>query len=261
MSWPSTRPRQLLRPFPSQKKESSSGRRRPRGGGSNRYQNPLRFKSPLKRRFRVQRFQDADFFKAKLIKSFDLNPTHPGPASKRQLPHAAARLNKPSAKKRARRAPQRSYVRQAATNEAADKPRSTANKKKQLLARRQKRKTNQRKFVRKQRERALIQRQLLWLPASSLLLLAGRLKRISRVAARLQSYERIRAMFSPGGDRGAKTTPAARNRRRPRRTSARQGGTEPGTTRFRDGRETTGPPKLRRAPARPQPTRGQEAPT
>ena len=46
-------------------------------------------------------------------------------------------------------------MRQAATNEAADKPHSTANKKKQLLARRQKRKTNQRKFVRKQRERAL----------------------------------------------------------------------------------------------------------
>ena len=53
LSYPNTRPRQLLRPFPSQKKDSSSGRRRPRGGGSNRYQNPLRFKSPLKRRFRV----------------------------------------------------------------------------------------------------------------------------------------------------------------------------------------------------------------
>ena len=79
--------------------------------------------------------------------------------------------------------------------------------------------------------------------------------------ARLQSYECIRAMFSPGGDRGAKTTPAARNRRRPRKTSARQGGTEPGTTRFRDRRETTGPPKLRRGPARPQPAHGQEAPT
>ena len=33
--------------------------------------------------------------------------------------------------------------------------------------------------------------------------------------------------------------------------SARQGGTEPGTTRFRDGRRTTGPPAPRRGPGAP----------
>ena len=33
--------------------------------------------------------------------------------------------------------------------------------------------------------------------------------------------------------------------------SARQGGTEPGTTRFRDGRATTGPPAPRRGPGAP----------
>ena len=33
--------------------------------------------------------------------------------------------------------------------------------------------------------------------------------------------------------------------------SARQGGTEPGTTRFRDGRTTTGPPAPRRGPGAP----------
>ena len=33
--------------------------------------------------------------------------------------------------------------------------------------------------------------------------------------------------------------------------SARQGGTEPGTTRFRDGRRTTGPPAPRRGPGTP----------
>ena len=33
--------------------------------------------------------------------------------------------------------------------------------------------------------------------------------------------------------------------------SARQGGTEPGTTRFRDGRATTGPPAARRGPGAP----------
>ena len=33
--------------------------------------------------------------------------------------------------------------------------------------------------------------------------------------------------------------------------SARQGGTEPGTTRFRDGRRTTGPPAPRRGPSAP----------
>ena len=104
------------------------------------------------------------------------------------------------------------------------------------------------------------------LPASSLLLLARRLKKISRVTARLQSRESIRTMFLPGGGktqqghekndaRQPKTTAG------PRRTSARQGGTEPGTTRFRDRRKTTGPPKLRRGLARPRPMCGQEAPT
>ena len=33
--------------------------------------------------------------------------------------------------------------------------------------------------------------------------------------------------------------------------SARQGGTEPGTTRFRDARRTTGPPAPRRGPGAP----------
>ena len=33
--------------------------------------------------------------------------------------------------------------------------------------------------------------------------------------------------------------------------SARQGGTEPGTTRFKDGRATTGPPAPRRGPGAP----------
>ena len=42
--------------------------------------------------------------------------------------------------------------------------------------------------------------------------------------------------------------------------SARQGGTEPGTTRFRDARRTTGPPAPR-APGRPRLSRGQEHPT
>ena len=52
--------------------------------------------------FRVQRFQDVDFFKAKLIKSFDLNPTHPGPASKRQLPLAAGATQQTWRKKKSR---------------------------------------------------------------------------------------------------------------------------------------------------------------
>ena len=40
--------------------------------------------------------------------------------------------------------------------------------------------------------------------------------------------------------------------------SARQGGIEPGTTRFKNGRATTGPPAPRRALARPRFSRGQE---
>ena len=40
-----------------------------------------------------------EIFIATSIKSFDLNPTHPGPASKRKLPHAAAQLNNPAQKK------------------------------------------------------------------------------------------------------------------------------------------------------------------
>ena len=43
--------------------------------------------------------------------------------------------------------------------------------------------------------------------------------------------------------------------------SARQGGTEPGTTRFKDGRATTGPPAPWRDPARPRFSRGQEGST
>ena len=58
-----------------------------------------------------------------------------------------------------------------------------------------------------------------------------------------------------------KTTPGGPKPPRGHAEQARQGGTEPGTTRFRDRRKTTGPPKLRRDPARPRPTRGQEAPT
>ena len=90
------------------------------------------------------------------------------------------------------------------------------------------------------------------LPASSLLLLAWRLKKISRVTARLQSRESIRTMFLPGGGKprqGHEKNDAQQpdTAAGPRRTSARQGGTEPGTTRFRDRRKTTGPPKLRRA--------------
>ena len=51
-------------------------------------------------KFRVQRFRDVDFFKAKLIKSFDINPTHPGPASKRQLPLTASATQQTRRKKK-----------------------------------------------------------------------------------------------------------------------------------------------------------------
>ena len=103
------------------------------------------------------------------------------------------------------------------------------------------------------------------LPASSLLLLARRLKKISRVAARLQSRESIRTMFLPGGGKPQqgheKRRPAARNHR-----GATQNKRAPGRNRARDhplqrqaqdhrATETAAGP---RAPA---PTRGQEAPT
>ena len=70
------------------------------------------------------------------------------------------------------------------------------------------------------------------LPASSLLLLAWRLKKISRVTAGLQSRESVRTMFLPGvenHDRGTKndarqpetTAGATQNKRAPGRNRAR----------------------------------------
>ena len=118
--------------------------------------------------FRVQRFQDVDFFKAKLIQSFDLNPTHPGPASKRQLP--LGRRNSTNLAQEKERPPA------AATDRAADKPRSRASGEQEEAA-----SWPERGFTEKVREETAqakrIRSNSYGLPASSLLLLAWRLKK------------------------------------------------------------------------------------
>ena len=80
----------------------------------------------------------------------------------------------------------------------------------------------------------------------------------------LRAFQKVtNAPINPNLDSNSKTV---RNLREIQRTekkafraradaaqSARQGGTEPGTTRFRDGRATTGPPAPRRGPGAPTP--------
>ena len=94
-------------------------------------------------------------------------------------------------------------------------------------------------------------------PASSLLLVAWRLKK-NGAPLRQGRFNRASASepcFRPEAanhGRGAKTTPGSpKPQRGHAKQGARQGGTEPGTTRFRDGRTTTRPPAPRRGPAAP----------
>ena len=95
------------------------------------------------------------------------------------------------------------------------------------------------------------------LPASSLLLLAWRLKTKALRRSKGASIARVRQNHVDA--RKWKTTAGARKstpgspkpQRGHAKQGARQGGTEPGTTCFRDGRTTTRPPAPRRGPAAP----------
>ena len=125
----------------------------------------------------------------------------------------------------------------------------------------------QRKFVRKQRAKRFRSNSY-GLPASSLLLLAWRLKK-NGAAPQQGRFNRASASepcFRPEVETTAgarKSTPGSpKPQRGHAKQGARQGGTEPGTTRFRetDARPLGHQPRGG-APPRPRPTRRQEAPT
>ena len=191
------------------------------------------------------------------------------PPTQDPLPSASfhsrpAQLNKPGARKRAAGPYVRQEQQQAATDEAADKPRSRAGGKQKEaaswpeatdLALQGKR----RGFTEKVREETAkrFRSNSYGLPASSLLLLAWRLKKKALRCSKGASIAQVRQnhVFA----RKWKTTAGARKstpgspkpQRGHAKQGARQGGTEPGTTRFRDGRATTRPPAPRRGPAAP----------
>ena len=117
------------------------------------------------------------------------------------------------------------------------------------------RKTNQeaevlqRKFVRKQRKRSASEAT----PTARLLLVCYSLRRSkgASIARVRQNLVFARKWKTTAGAR--KSTPGSPKPQRGHATQgARQGGTEPGTTRFRDGRTTTRPPAPRRGPAAPR---------
>ena len=74
-------------------------------------------------------------------------------------------------------------------------------------------------------------------------------------------HNRPRAAGSRNPRRSHEKTPGSQKPQHGHaKQGARQGGTEPGTTRFRDGRKTTRPPAPRWAPERPRLNCGRKAP-